>query len=524
MARRIKELFVSYSRDDKHWTYEFAKALREDLTYSPFVDYRSVHVGTDWWRTICEHIESCDCVVYVMTPKSTESIYCRAEIEYAFALNKPILPLMLKDCTFPADLAAKRVQYLSISDEMQIDRVLLELQKGIAEVQHLIYEGEYESPNPLPLRPPEPKPNDTKTAEEVFDLAAEAAEDGHLEQAEQLFGQVAVADRTGRLGKRALERLEELRSYMQVARRANKPATLRDARKLWHDHVAVFGDDFDPLELSEKLTGKGDTNNILSDATARAVERFLSPTVPPKPKPLRPSSEHLLPAPFAWIDIPGDKGKNWPAASYKIAKYPITNAQFKVFIDAGGYGQNKWWTAAGWQQREEDKWTEPRYWKDAELSGAEQPVVGVSWYEAVAFCLWLSEATGEQIMLPTEKQWQYAAQGDDGRNYPWGNDWDCRRCNNSVSPCESNSTTPVRQYEGKGDSPFGAVDMAGNVWEWCLTDYETKTNDLNSAATDRVVRGGSWYINDTHYFRCDSRFWFYPHFGFSHFGFRISRS
>jgi formylglycine-generating enzyme required for sulfatase activity len=148
----------------------------------------------------------------------------------------------------------------------------------------------------------------------------------------------------------------------------------------------------------------------------------------------------------------------------------------------------------------------------------------VSWYEAVAFCLWLSEATGEKIMLPTEDQWQYAAQGDDGRAYPWGNDWDCKRCNNSVKPCASNVTKPVRHYEGKGDSPFGVVDMAGNVWEWCLTDYNKKTNDINSIANKRVLRGGSWSRYNSDFLRCDYRGRNFPSHWGCHWGFRLALS
>jgi formylglycine-generating enzyme required for sulfatase activity len=223
-----------------------------------------------------------------------------------------------------------------------------------------------------------------------------------------------------------------------------------------------------------------------------------------------------LPAPFEWIEIPG-KG-------YSIAKYPVTNAQFARFVEAGGYGRREWWTEAGWQQKENDGWTEPRYWQDADFNNTEQPVVGVSWYEAVAFCLWLREATGESIMLPTEEQWQYAAQGDDGRTHPWGNHWDCKRCNNSVKPCNSRRTTPVRQYEGKGDSPFGVVDMAGNVWEWCLTDYDNRTNDFNSNANRRVLRGGSWSNSDADFFRCDYRSWFGPSSGYNLRGFRLALS
>jgi formylglycine-generating enzyme required for sulfatase activity len=170
-----------------------------------------------------------------------------------------------------------------------------------------------------------------------------------------------------------------------------------------------------------------------------------------------------------------------------------------------------------------EAWREPRYWNDSQWRGEEHPVVGVSWYEAVAFCLWLSEATGERIMLPTEAQWQYAAQGDDGRKYPWGNEWACERCNNSVKPCHSEGTTPVRQYEGKGDSPFGVVDMAGNVWEWCLTGYHDQSNELNGSTDLRVVRGGGWFYFTKADCRCTFRYGDLPFTSYNFRGFRIAR-
>jgi formylglycine-generating enzyme required for sulfatase activity len=256
---------------------------------------------------------------------------------------------------------------------------------------------------------------------------------------------------------------------------------------------------------------------------------------PPAPKAAKPSSLSLLPAPFAWVEIPGGRGTmktnqsgvtlTIPTEKYWISKYPITNAQFARFIEAGGYSTQRWWTAAGWEQRQKDKWTEPRFWMDTQWNSAEQPVVGVSWYEAVAFCLWLSKTTGERIMLPTEDQWQYAAQGDDGRAYPWGNTWDDGRCNNNVNGNGIEKTTPVRQYEGIGDSPFGVVDMAGNVWDWCLTDYLKKTNDMNSYAKEYVVRGGSWNERLSHELRCDFRGWYdAARKGGQVRGYRISRS
>ena len=238
----------------------------------------------------------------------------------------------------------------------------------------------------------------------------------------------------------------------------------------------------------------------------------------------------VLPAPFAWVEI--------TTKGYSIAKYPTTNAQYAKFIEAGGYDQRQWWTDAGWEAKQQgmtfeygkvegvvtgSPWTAPRYWDDSQWNGAEYPVVGVTWYEAMAFCRWLSDATGESVTLPTEEQWQYAAQGDDGRTYPWGDEWDCTRCNNSVKPCQSSGTTPVRQYEGKSDSPFGVVDMAGNVWEWCLTDFEQKTNNPEGTST-RVVRGGAWFYFSTADCRCNFRYGDMPFTWYNFRGFRIARN
>ncbi len=245
---------------------------------------------------------------------------------------------------------------------------------------------------------------------------------------------------------------------------------------------------------------------------------------------MKPNSSSFLTAPFAWIDIPNKH--------YSIAKYPITNAQYTLFVEADGYNQRQWWTDAGWDAKlngltfdysqggavaTHQPWVEPRYWRDSQWNSAEQPVVGVTWYEATAYCRWLSDLTEEQITLPTDEQWQYAAQGDDGRLYPWGNEWDCTRCNNSVKPCKSEGTTPVTQYEGKGDSPFGVVDMSGNVWEWCLTTYDTKTNDLEGDMA-RVIRGGGWFYFSTADCRTNFPYYDMPYGCYNFRGFRISRS
>lgn len=105
--------------------------------------------------------------------------------------------------------------------------------------------------------------------------------------------------------------------------------------------------------------------------------------------------------------------------SYQFGKYPVTNAEYQRFVEAGGYNDQRWWTKAGWRKKEEREWTEPR-WDDSFFNKPNQPVVGVTWYECVAYCTWLSAETGLQYRLPTEAEWEKAARGVDGRQYPWG--------------------------------------------------------------------------------------------------------
>ena len=146
--------------------------------------------------------------------------------------------------------------------------------------------------------------------------------------------------------------------------------------------------------------------------------------------------------------------------------------------------------------------------------------MGVSWYEAVAFCNWLSGTTGENITLPTEQQWQRAAQGDTNWAYPYGPKFDENRCNSNTQ-----GTTPVTQYEGKakGDSPFGVTDMNGNVWEWCLTKYESGERDMDGTDV-RVLRGGSWWNHYGDSLRVVYRGGNYPYGWNPYGGFRIALS
>jgi len=197
---------------------------------------------------------------------------------------------------------------------------------------------------------------------------------------------------------------------------------------------------------------------------------------------------------------------------YWIGRTEVTNAQYLRFVHATGHKN-------------------PKHWKSKEVpSGLESfPVVSVTWADAAAYCEW---AGGR---LPSEPEWEKAARGADGRVFPWGDQWDDKRCHNfelvtrrkymnvgewvSTLRGWNGAHDPVREGPAAvgsceaGASPYGCLDMAGNVWEWCADWYDDKAyqryakGDLRppGSGIHRVVRGGSWpYVPPT-YFRCANR-------------------
>lgn len=200
----------------------------------------------------------------------------------------------------------------------------------------------------------------------------------------------------------------------------------------------------------------------------------------------------LLPEPFEWCEVVAgvtevDNVKH-DVEFFYMAKYPVTVAQYGAFISADdGYFNPDWWNfsseATQWREKNSEL-VEPVFTEDT------IPRAEITWFEAIAFCRWL-EKTGRsphQITLPTEWQWQRAAQGDDNRLYPWGNEYAKNRCNTLKSGL--NRPTPVTTYAG-GLSPYKVSDMCGNIAEWCLNDFMMFSSDIKGDAP-RVLRGGAY--------------------------------
>ena len=182
----------------------------------------------------------------------------------------------------------------------------------------------------------------------------------------------------------------------------------------------------------------------------------------------------------------------------------VTNEQYRAFILADGYGKQAYWLSEGWKWKTKNNVQVPEYWNDRKWNKADRPVVGVSWYEAEAYAKWAGKR------LPTEREWEKAGRGEDGRKYPWGDRFDTNKCNSGYPL--TGHTTPVTQY-ANGVSPYGCFDMAGYVWEWCA-DWYDETKD------SRVLRGGAWG-DDPGSLRVSTRFWFGADNRDSSFGFRL---
>lgn len=155
--------------------------------------------------------------------------------------------------------------------------------------------------------------------------------------------------------------------------------------------------------------------------------------------------------------------------AFAIEVNEVTNAQYRRFIEAGGYTAQALWTQDGWAWLQAHKRNSPSYWDNAQFNAPEQPTVGVTWFEADAYCRWAGKA------LPSERQWQRACQGDDGRKFPWGNQ--------PLSPPQTATadasgdayTAPsVVGSMPQTQSPYGVQDMAGNVLEWTQTARDSQ--------------------------------------------------
>jgi toxoflavin biosynthesis protein ToxD len=210
------------------------------------------------------------------------------------------------------------------------------------------------------------------------------------------------------------------------------------------------------------------------------------------------SNDEVNEEPQHVVDLPYD---------YYMGRFPITNAQYAAYTQAKGIAH----PVRDWETK------------------VDHPVVNVSWKDALTYCQWLNDLRRNELpsdlvlRLPSEAEWEKAARGTDGRTYPWGSVFDEKKSN--VNKAGKSDTTPVGAYSPQGDSPYGAADMAGNVWEWTHSLFESYPyqaedgREEENVSGNHVQRGGS-FIGADQLARLPSRYRGDP--GFLDFvGFRV---
>ncbi len=493
-------IFVSYARVDKPYCIQIVDTVDVHETW---YDQR-LYAGQNWWKEILRRLDWCDGFIYLLSPDSMGSEYCRKEFELAQSLGKHIFPVLIRERTTLPE-ALKGLQYVDFTEGITPD--------GVKSLLNSIYIAERNKQPTLPVSQIESEKIALPTVNpaNVISVAAGSMENGQFDQAVYLLKQAKESGYNSRFinidallaeAEAALDRLTYLREaereYKQIADLVKHSMT----RRLGLEAFKAFRKDFpdyDPDGLEKLLSNAAE---VVVQPASIIIPAVAAP--PPAPSFNVPMLE--------WCDVPAGiviveetekeasvAPRKFSVETFRISKFPITHAQYDIFRDDGdGYANTQWWEyspeAYNWRMNN----PEP---KAGRFKGEERPREMVNWYDAVAFCLWLSTKYKTQITLPTALQWQRAARGDDNRLYPWGSEFDRSRCNTRES--EIKMTSLVMRYNN-GISPYNVYDMAGNVWEWCLNTKPKvngttpSTNGVGRSSIEiatmgeRAVFGGSF--------------------------------
>jgi sulfatase-modifying factor enzyme 1/TIR domain-containing protein len=483
-------LFVSYARVDKPYCQQVVDLLdAHDVWY----DHR-LQAGQHWWDEILRRLTWCEGFIYLLSRESVTSEYCQREFAIAQRLDKHIFPVLIHNNTTIPD-SLKAIQYADLSNGFDA--------RSVKHLLNAIYVTERDAnaaQTPESTNVPQElsKPPDVDEVA-LIDEAAAALDEGNFDRAVFLLKRASENGYASRFidlqtlldeAEAALER----QAYLREAEREYKTimALVKYQRTFKAGCVAFLAfretfPDFDPDNLA-----------ALCLAEAAPIIEWCA----------IPAGEVIFER--------GQKRSIYQVDAFRVSKYPITNAQFQLFVSApGGYQNPHWWTysseACNWHEAHPNP-------LPSQFDSSEYPRTNLCWYEAMAFCFWLSEKTGMKIGLPTEQQWQRAAQGDSGFRYPWGNKFDPDRCNTKES--ELKMTTPVSYYPS-GISPYGVFDMAGNIWEWCLNKYMVQSEDTpDEVKVNYAVRGGS-YLGTRERAQSTFHFKLAPEYRYFSIGFRI---
>jgi formylglycine-generating enzyme required for sulfatase activity len=367
----------------------------------------------------------------------------------------------------------------------------------------------------------------------------------------------AGADRVDLAHEALLTRWPRLRTWIEARETAlRERAEVERAARKWHGEgegpvpwshermleagqaLKALGPDLGLDEIARRFLGPVDAAAMVGDLAKPATTHAERATIGVRlallgdPRPGVGLDADGLPD-ILWREVPGgevtlsiepkrgfldrfrkalSEGDRFSVEPFAMARYPVTWGQYRAFLEAeDSYQNGEWWPVQG-------PYSNPPSPSDPY---ANHPMTDVNWFEALAFCSWLSARRGYTVRLPTEWEWQQAATGGDpGHVYPWGPKWEDGRANTYES--ELRALTAVGCYP-HGASPQGVEDLAGTVWEWCQNQYDRPKVIEVTGEARRVLRGGSWISGDD-YARSVARNDHYPDDRYTYVGFRVVRS
>ena len=454
-ARDPRQIFLSHATADAAFAYTLADDLRAE-GWRVWIAPESIRPGEKWVEAIDRGLETCGVFVVALTPDAVTSRWVRTETNAAVALEHKdrirFLPLDVTQCEPPLLWSGYQFVPFRGSYEVGLDALLRRLddQPPANPLSDPLPEREgARIPSPPLPSTPAPPPRERHVKEEQW------------RQLQALAHEIATV-----LGKQSGD--DELR---EVYRRFNRHFGLTTYKKLprkrfdeglaffteWRDEVvASSAETQDHLPQAEGVLvpSPGGRGLGRGDNWSQGEEDPL-----PNPLPQGEGAQSALPTGVTrrihektgieLIRIPagaflyGDDRRTIDLPEFWIGRYPVTNAQYKRFVDETGYEPPSHWKG-----------------KNPPTDKLDHPVVYINWDDAQEFSEWAG------LALPTEQEWEKAARGTDGRRYPWGDDWADGHCN--TMEARVGGTTAVGQYSPQGDSLYGCADMAGNVWELSL--------------------------------------------------------
>ncbi|MCL4253398.1 MAG: SUMF1/EgtB/PvdO family nonheme iron enzyme [Anaerolineae bacterium] len=457
------KLFISYARVDKTYCMEIVELLND---HEVWFDSR-LHVGKNWWHEILKKVDWCEGFIYLLSPDSVESSYCKREYDLAKNMGRMIFPILIRDTeTMPDDLA--ETHYVDIRKGITVETV----KALLASIHH----AELSQPHHKQAR--EQNSNKAIDPLEAFTGGMNALQKGLFDDAVFLLKLAKangynspfirideVLEEAERYLKEKMSQVERERNYKHIVELIRTPITEKIGWEAFANFRTQYPD-YDP-------------ENLAKDSKVRALPK--------------PSGGFTLPL-LEWCDVPEGKAditdpqkkgrKTVVVPAFAMSKYMVTNAQFQMFVDdPKGFHNRAWW---GYDPQAYASYMRHPFPRDIKYDGAERPRTRVTWYEAMAFCQWLSDKLGYRVGLYNYAQWVRAYSGDDKRAYPWGNSFDKTRCNTRES--QIRIPTVVTRYTN-GVSPFGLHDMMGNVWKWS-NDISEDTNQ--AGVRKQIIRGGSF--------------------------------